>query len=251
MWAPVVVIGAGLLMMLVEWRQPGRVLPEVSGWWARAVVANVLQLGVVAIATLTWDRAFAESRLLNADDLGPFGGALVGYLVITFVYYFWHRARHRIPLLWRLFHQLHHSPQRIQIITSFYKHPAELLVNGLLSSVILYFLVGLGPVAATYAVMLTGLAELFYHWNVRTPRWLGYLIQRPEMHCVHHQEGLHHFNYGDLPLWDLVFGTFRNPSRFEGRCGFGDHEHRLVDMLRGRDLTPELPPLGGAGPRTE
>ena len=69
-------------------------------------------------------------------------------------------------------------------------------------------------------VTLTGLAELVYHWKVRTPAWLGYLFQRPESHCVHHQEGLHRYNYSDLPLWDMLFGTFRNPREFHGECGF-------------------------------
>ena len=168
--------------------------------------------------------------------LGRTGGAIAGYLVITFVYYWWHRARHEIPILWRTFHQVHHSPQRIEIVTSFYKHPVEIAVNGVLSSAILYLLVGVGPTAGAYAVLLTGLAELFYHWNVSTPYWLGFLIQRPESHCVHHQEGLHRYNYADLPLWDMMFGTFRNPRRWEARCGFGAGEHRWPEMLRGVDI---------------
>ena len=113
------------------------------------------------------------------------------------------------------------QPARIEIITSFYKHPLEVLANGVLSSAILYLVVGLSPDAAAAVVTLTGLAELVYHWNVSTPHWLGYLFQRPESHCVHHQEGVHPYNYADLPLWDMLFGTFRNPPRWEGRCGLG------------------------------
>ena len=60
--------------------------------------------------------------------------------------------------------------------------------------------------------LLTGIAELFYHWNVRTPHWLGYFVQRPESHCVHHQRGRHRNNYSDLPLWDIAFGTFSSGS---------------------------------------
>src|SRR4029078_8492623 len=75
-----------------------------------------------------------------------------------------------------------------------------------LSSAILYLGVGLGAAAAAGAVLLSGFAELFYHWNVRTPHWLGYLFQRPESHCVHHQEGVHSYNFADLPLWDILFG---------------------------------------------
>jgi sterol desaturase/sphingolipid hydroxylase (fatty acid hydroxylase superfamily) len=136
-----------------------------------------------------------------------------------------------------MFHQIHHSAQRIEIVTSFYKHPSEILANGLLSSVILYWVAGLGPEAASGAVLLTGLAELVYHWNVSTPHWLGYLFQRPESHCLHHQEGIHSYNYSDLPVWDMLFGTFRNPRQFTSRCGLGSEaEHRLGDMLLGVDV---------------
>ena len=53
------------------------------------------------------------------------------------------------------------------------------------------------------------------------PTGSAYIFQRPESHCVHHQEGLHSFNYADLPLWDMLFGTFRNPKEWQSRCGFG------------------------------
>jgi hypothetical protein len=36
------------------------------------------------------------------------------------------------------------------------------------------------------------------HANIRTPRWLGYLIQRPESHGVHYGRGIHRCNYSDL-----------------------------------------------------
>ncbi len=103
-------------------------------------------------------------------------------------------------------------------------------------------LVGVGPEAASLAVLVTGIAEFIYHWNVPTPHWLGFLIQRPESHCVHHQEGLHGYNYGDLPLWDMLFGTFRNPRRWAKSCGFGSEgEPRLLEMLMGRDINRPHP----------
>jgi len=40
---------------------------------------------------------------------------------------------------------------------------------------------------------------------------MGYFIQRPEAHCVHHRLGFHYHNFADLSLWDMLFGTFRNP----------------------------------------
>jgi len=234
-----VVIGAALVMIAVELRAPGRPWPTVAGWWTRALTFNALQLAVAVAAGRVWDPLFHRHRPFSADALGVAGGALVGYLTITLTYYFWHRARHRYDFLWRWFHQFHHSPQRIEIVTSFYKHPLELLVNGLLSSAIAYLVVGLSVEATAYAVLLTGLAELFYHWNVPTPHWLGYIIQRPESHCVHHESGLHAYNYGDLPLYDMLFGTFRNPRAWNGQCGFGEREHALVPMLAGKDVMAE------------
>ena len=40
----------------------------------------------------------------------------------------------------------------------------------------------IGYVAAFYG--------MFQHWNVRTPQWLGYVIQRPESHGLHHELGV-------------------------------------------------------------
>lgn len=233
-----VVTVVAVVMMAVEALRPGRRWPKVGGWWLRAIALNGVQVGSVFLAGATYDRWMAGATPRWSPDWPTPVGAAVGYVAITFVYYWWHRARHHSPLLWRMFHQVHHSPQRIEIITSFYKHPAEIVVNGVLSSAILYLGLGLTPDAAAGAVALSGLGELVYHWNVTTPYWLGFVFQRPESHCVHHQEGLHSYNYSDLPVWDMLFGTFRNPRRFDARCGLGDaNERRLGAMLAGVDVT--------------
>jgi sterol desaturase/sphingolipid hydroxylase (fatty acid hydroxylase superfamily) len=232
-----VVTATAVLMIAVELLVRARPWPTVRGWWPRALALNAVQFGTAWVAGTTWELWLADVRPWSADELGVAGGALVGYVVITFVYYWWHRWRHEVPLLWRWLHQIHHSPTRIEVITSFYKHPLEILANSWLSTLILYVVVGVGPEACALAVLITGLAELFYHWNVRTPYWLGFLVQRPESHCVHHERGLHAYNYADLPLWDLLFGTLRNPRRWDARCGFGEEEEqRLGAMLAGRDV---------------
>ena len=135
---PFVVLGAAVAMMLVEARQPGRRWPQVSGWWGRALLLNGCQGALVFLAGVVWDPWFTRHRLWSADALGVTGGAMSGYLAITFIYYWWHRWRHEYAVLWRWFHQVHHSPQRIEIITSFYKHPLEITANSVLSSAIVY-----------------------------------------------------------------------------------------------------------------
>ncbi len=222
------------VMFLCELRYPGRALTAVRGWWWRAALLNGAQVLIVFVAGAAWDGWMLANRPWNVDSLGPVWGALAGYLAITFVYYWWHRWRHTVPILWRIFHQIHHSASRIEIIASFYKHPLEVFANGLLSSAILYLGVGLRAEAAVGAVLLSGLAELFYHWNVRTPHWIGFVFQRPESHCLHHMRGVHFYNFSDLPMWDMLFGTFRNPKKFDGECGFrAAEERRLGQMLLG------------------
>jgi len=96
---------------------------------------------------------------------------------------------------------------------------------------------GLQPLAAALVGYVFAFYGYFQHWNVRTPQWLGYIIQRPESHCVHHRLGVHYYNFADLPLWDIVFGTFRNPRQFNGECGF-EHgaDRRMPAMLAFADV---------------
>ena len=68
---------------------------------------------------------------------------------------------------------------------------------------------------------------------MRTPQWIGYLIQRPESHCVHHRMGVHYYNYADFPVWDMLFGTFRNPREFRGECGFEAGADRQMGAMFG------------------
>jgi sterol desaturase/sphingolipid hydroxylase (fatty acid hydroxylase superfamily) len=112
----------------------------------------------------------------------------------------------------------------------------------LLGSLALVLAVGLTPAAATTAMLAIAFMGIFQHANVRTPRWLGYLIQRPESHTIHHGRGVHRYNYADLPVLDMLFGTFRNPKGFELETGFypGASE-RVADMLLFRDVSRSEP----------
>ncbi|HEX3572940.1 MAG TPA: sterol desaturase family protein, partial [Acidobacteriaceae bacterium] len=106
--------------------------------------------------------------------------------------------------LWRLFHQIHHSAQRIEVITSFYKHPLEMIVNSLIGSILVYSVLGLSLQGGVIYTACTALGEFFYHTNVKTPRWIGYIFQRPEMHRIHHEYAQHRNNYGDIVWWDML-----------------------------------------------
>ena len=232
--------------LLVERAGRGWQLPRVRTWPLRVVALNLVQLAIVVVAGFTWERWFDGGSLLTLGQrLPPFVGALLAYFVATFVFYWWHRWRHESDLLWRLFHQIHHSPQRLEVITSFYKHPGEMVVNSIIGSVLVYGVLGLSPEAGAIYTLLTAAGEFFYHTNVRTPRWVGYFFQRPEMHRIHHEYDHHRNNYGDITWWDMAFGTYDNPPSWNGRCGFDDaREQRLVSMLLYRDVNKNQPTSG-------
>ena len=236
-------IGIAVGFFIVERLWPANALPKVRAWWPRVALVNAIQIGIILISGITWDvwlRAWSLFDLRTAfgeTTWGIIAQGGVAYFVSTFVYYWWHRIRHDSPLFWRLCHQLHHSPARIELITSFYKHPVEITINSLISAAIVYALLGCSPAAGAVYTFLTAVAEYFYHWNVRTPYWLGFLIQRPESHRVHHQFNHHTHNYADLPLWDMLFKTFRNPAAPIPRCGYEDwREDRFDDMLAFRNV---------------
>ena len=124
-----IVLFIAIVMMAIELAYPAQPWPQVGGWWLRATLLNVFQVGMVFVSGIAWNDWMLQHRLWSADALGPAWGGIVGYTVITFIYYWWHRWRHESLFLWRWIHQVHHSPQRIEIITSFYKHPFELLIH--------------------------------------------------------------------------------------------------------------------------
>ncbi|MBT8486884.1 MAG: sterol desaturase family protein [Phycisphaerales bacterium] len=233
-----ILIAVAVGFIVVERLWPAMDLPKVRAWWPRVILVNLIQLGLVIVAGISWDRWLQSASLVRLQDhLSPIWSAAVAYLVSTFVYYWWHRIRHESRFFWRLCHQLHHSPRRIEIVTSFYKHPVEITLNSILSAAIVYTLLGCAVEAGAYYTLMTAVAEFFYHWNISTPRWLGFIVQRPESHRVHHQYHHHTNNFADLPIFDMMFGTFQNPHGFEATCGYDDwREDRLEDMLAFRDV---------------
>src|SRR5688572_7199529 len=161
-----------------------------------------------------------------------------GFLALEAGIYAWHRTMHNTPFLWRWFHQMHHSAERVDIWGALYFHPFDTLGFTFVGSLALVLGFGVSAEAAiliNYAATFMG---LFQHANIRTPRWLGYLIQRPESHSCHHERGIHARNYGDLPVFDMIFGTFHNPKEFTGEVGFFDGSSRKVGpMLIGKVIS--------------
>lgn len=227
-----------LAMLAVEQIRPARLFPPV-GWWrltGAAFVALLLSLNVALPLLLPLDW-LERHRVFDLSRLHPLTGALLGYLAVSFANSLFHRAEHAFDPLWRLFHQMHHSPRRVDVSGAAFTHPTEMVAMACISLGITVFLLGLDPVAAAITGYIGAFYSMFQHWNIRTPRWLGYLIQRPESHCLHHERGIHGRNFSDLPLWDMLFGSFANPPGFAGDVGFDPpNDRRIGGMLCWRDV---------------
>jgi len=221
-----------LAMLGLESLFPARSFPAIRLWRLKGlgflIMAGILASTVPLLIPEDW---LARHRVLDLTGLGVVGGAAVGYLVVSFLSYVWHRSAHTFPVMWRLFHQIHHSPQRMDMAGANLFHPLELTGFILMGTLTTTLLLGLDPVAAALTGYIAQFYAYFQHMNVRTPAWLGYLIQRPEAHCVHHQRDVHAWNYGDLPVWDLLFGTWRNPKDFAGAVGFDAPATRRVGAM--------------------
>ena len=236
----VFLIAAFVVFSLLEYLRPNRRYENNRTWFKQMFW---LQMGGIALTyAVGWIVTDAYQNLtlfpsLSAhfQDTSPVVNGLAGYLVVTFINYWWHRFRHQSDLLWRLFHQIHHSTHRLQTAAALYAHPLDYASTVFIVNVVAYGIFGFDALSAAWVTAWVGVFELWEHTNIRTPRWLGYLIVRPEMHRIHHELDRHQNNYA-IPLWDALFGTYEN-SRRDVECGFAkEREVRLGDMLRFRDV---------------
>lgn len=211
-------------------------------WRLRGLIVTVFVFGLSLVVPMLWARLLGDRTLFDLTSLGMWGGAAAGVLVYQFFHYWYHRAVHRSDFLFRWVHQMHHSVEGIDAFGAYYLSPLDAFNFVSIGTLVFIPLLGLSPAAAVIGNLFLTFAAMFQHANVRTPRWLGYIIQRPESHGVHHERGVHRYNYCDLPLWDIVFGTFRNPETFDAKCGYWDGaSSKIGAMLTGKDVTRETP----------
>lgn len=242
-----------LTLMLWEYTFPARRLVSVPKWPLRGLIAFAVYFLMSSYLPMFWDGALASHRLFDLSGFSTLTQFAVGLFTYEFVHYWWHRSMHRFNFLWRGFHQMHHSAERLDTFGAFWLSPLDMLGFIFASSFALVFVVGLNPTAATATMLTLTFLAIFQHANIKTPRWLGYLVQRPESHSHHHAHGVHQDNYADLPIYDIIFGTFRNPKAHLDTGFYYGASKRVVDMLLFRDLNRNenvemttLPPVQNA-----
>lgn len=234
---PMLIPAIFLIFFIAERVWPDRELPRIRGWWLIGLLGFAVSGLIITGSSAAVASALRGHTLLHLGGLGTLVGGLVFFLVVDFAGYWVHRAQHRSDIFWRATHQMHHAPDRIDTSTGFFAHPLEFVQLGVVSGAI-SVLLGVSPGAAALGTLLSFAMNVFVHTNIRTPRWLGLVIARPEMHAVHHEAGVHAFNYAFLSIFDRLFGTYRNPETFRGDNGLGrDAWKKLGTLLLGGDVT--------------
>lgn len=210
----------GAETLLNRWGH-GQPFEPVKGWGLVGLVFFLVTGAINAIMPLLFDPDWiARHRLMDLTGLGLWG-APIAYLASSFAIYWLHRAEHRFDVMWRGLHQMHHAIERVDMAGWAVGHPLESLVFASMLTLLPTFVLGVDPLAAALSSTVGTIVVMFAHFNAPTPRWLGYLILRPEQHCLHHERDVQARNYGDIALWDMLFGTFENPQTFAGQVGFG------------------------------
>lgn len=237
---PISLIFLGIYAALMLWEAifPAQQLPYVKNWKLYGMLSFVTFFYLSSYLPMVVDPWLAEYRVLDLTHLSPIVGGIVGIVLYELGVYVWHRSMHSSDFLWRTFHQLHHSAERLDTWGAFWFSPMDMIGFTLLGSVCFALLIGLSPGAITVVLLTTNFLAIFQHANIKTPHWLGYLIQRPEAHNLHHAKGIHRQNYSDLPVFDMLFGTFDNPRGFEHDTGFyHGASAQLSDMLSFKDIS--------------
>jgi sterol desaturase/sphingolipid hydroxylase (fatty acid hydroxylase superfamily) len=182
--------------------------------------AAVFVIGAMGVHPwFQWRSTSASSALAIAF------GILLWSWAYDFFYYWFHRAQHRFPLLWR-FHRVHHSIEHMNCLNS-YHHVLELLLRLPLVTLPLAMLL---RVDTPQLVLLSGLIAAwgyYIHSDTRIHLGaIGYsLLADNRFHRVHHSTDPAHRDRnfaGFLPLWDVIFGTYQRPGEEFPAVGLDD-----------------------------
>ncbi len=239
---PISLIILAIYAMLMIWEAlfPARSLPKVKYWKLKGITAFTVFFYLSSYLPLLTDPFLEEYRLFDLTEFGVIWGTLFALFLYEFGLYIWHRAMHKSDFLWRTFHQMHHSAERIDTYGAFYFSPLDMIGFTLLGSICLVLTIGVTPQAVTAFLLITTFFNIFQHANVNTPHWLGYIVQRPESHTYHHAKGIHEHNYSDIAIFDILFGTFLNPKGYEYETGFYQGaSSKVFEMLTFQDTNGE------------
>jgi sterol desaturase/sphingolipid hydroxylase (fatty acid hydroxylase superfamily) len=139
-------------------------------------------------------------------------GLFLDLLALDFWIYWWHRANHRWPLLWR-FHEVHHLDEFLDASSALRFHFGEVVLSALARAAVI-LLLGVPLVSVVVFETLLAFNTMFHHSDLRLPpkleKALSWVIVTPSIHWVHHHAIRQDTdsNYASLlSVWDRLFGS--------------------------------------------
>jgi len=207
----------------------------VSNLFNGAGIIGVFAISYGASAATQWLLGHAIAPAPHAAEASTtitIALAVLYWIMFDLGYWFAHWLMHRVPVLWE-FHKVHHSAEVLTPLTEFRQHPVELFLFPLCTGTTIGVLYGaaehlLGVERQGLSLFWVNMLLLGYsmtllhlrHSHVWIPvrGWLGYVIQSPAHHQIHHSTDPKRFNknlgYG-LSLWDWAFRTLYIPEKRE------------------------------------
>ena len=160
--------------------------------------------------TLAFHIFLYEFRLFDLVSVMPIWALwIITFILIDFIFYFYHRISHRSRFLWAI-HMSHHSSEEMNFFVSF--RQAWLGPISKIPFFMLLPLIGLDPTMIAVAGVISTLWGVIGHTQVINKLGpLEWVFNTPSHHRVHHGSNLQYIdkNYGNLLIiWDRFFGTF-------------------------------------------
>ncbi|MGP4844518.1 sterol desaturase family protein [Marinobacter sp. 1Y8] len=163
---------------------------------------------ISALLTIVVYNAFFDVRLFDI----PFNGwtILLLFVVQDFVYYWFHRAHHRIRWFW-CSHVVHHSSEKLNLSTAF-RQSITYPITGMWLFWLPIVLIGFPPESVIFVVAMNLAYQFFVHTQaIGKLGVLERVFNTPSHHRAHHGRNPIYIdrNYGGiLIIWDRLFGTF-------------------------------------------
>lgn len=206
-----VIIGSTLLCKVLEYLSPDDYKPTTS--YKTLLMMFILLFSSFLFLYLLQSNIglyfYWRSLFFLDNDIGTVAQVSIAFVINALVLYVIHIAMHKFKWLWWI-HKSHHSIQSISMLMGFLANPLEPIANSMGIMLVDYGLLGINPQCVMLTSYLINFLVIFLHSNIKTPHWLGYFIQRPEMHKLHHTYQHHQDNYTYLPWIDMLFGTYQN-----------------------------------------
>ena len=151
-----------------------------------------------------------QFRLIDLASLIPVWAMWgMAFVLIDFVFYFYHRMSHRVRFLWAI-HMSHHSSEEMNFAVSF--RQAWFGPISKIPFFIVLPLLGLDPTIIAVAGVISTLWGIVGHTQIFGKLGpLEWIFNTPSHHRVHHGSNEQYIdkNYGNLfIIWDRIFGTF-------------------------------------------